>query len=212
VRPDGADGRVRLAPLAPTFLWYVLFGAGYVAYMTFVIALLREQHLGAGIEAVFFIVLGLASAVGTLTVWGRVTARLRGGRAPALVSVVVLVGVLPALLWQGTAAALASAIIFGGSFMAGPTAATVLARRSLPAHAWTLGIALLTVAFSVGQAAGPVLAGILSDASGGIDKGLWLSIILLALAAVTALWQRDHTPAVISEAVTAASPADRSIT
>ena len=39
----------------------------------------------------------------------RVTARLRGGRAPALVSVVVLVGVLPVLLWQGTTAALASA-------------------------------------------------------------------------------------------------------
>ncbi|WP_377273096.1 YbfB/YjiJ family MFS transporter [Peterkaempfera sp. SMS 1(5)a] len=122
---------------------------------------------------------------------------------PALVSVVVLVGVLPVLLWHGMGAAIASAVVFGGSFMAGPTAVTVLARRMLPAHAWTAGIALLTVAFSVGQAVGPLVSGLLSDSSGGIAKGLWLSVVLLGASIAAAVVQRDpgtagqtdqHTP------------------
>jgi predicted MFS family arabinose efflux permease len=86
-------------------------------------------------------------------------------------------------------------VTFGATFMAGPTTATVLARRTLPAHAWTAGVALLTVAFSVGQAIGPLVSGLLSDTSGGITTGLWLSVVLLAIAAAVALLQRDHTPA-----------------
>jgi predicted MFS family arabinose efflux permease len=195
--------RADLARLAPTFAWYVLFGAGYVSYMTFVIALLRDQGLGTAGVATFFVVLGLASAVATLTVWGRVIGRLPGGRAPALVSVLVLVGVLPVLLLPaGLPAALVSAAVFGSSFMAGPTAATVLARRALPAGGWTAGIALLTVAFSVGQAVGPLVSGALSD-SGGVAVGLWLSVGLLAAAGLVALRQRDTVPAEAPEPVAA---------
>ncbi|MHB9856230.1 YbfB/YjiJ family MFS transporter [Streptomyces krungchingensis] len=185
-------GKAGLKKLAPTFVWYVLFGAGYVSYMTFVIALLHSQGMKTWGTATFFIVLGAASAVATLLVWGRLIGRLRGGAAPALVSVVVLVGVLPVLLWHGTVAAIVSAVVFGGSFMAGPTAVTVLARRMLPQHAWTSGIALLTVAFSVGQAVGPLISGLLSDSSGGIAKGLWLSVVLLAVSAGVALVQRER--------------------
>jgi predicted MFS family arabinose efflux permease len=195
--------RPGLGFLAPTFGWYVLFGAGYVSYMTFVIALLHNQGMGTWSIAAFFIVLGAASAAGTLLVWGRVIGRLRGGLAPALVSVVVLIGVLPVLLWHGPGAAIASAVIFGGAFMAGPTAVTVSARRMLPAQVWTSGIALLTVAFSVGQALGPLLSGVLSDSAGGISKGLWLSVVLLAVSAGIAPVQRERSP----EDTSAPSPA-----
>lgn len=189
---SGHRGGSGLKVLAPTFVWYVLFGAGYVSYMTFVIALLHSQGMTTWGLASFFIVLGAASAVATLLVWGRLIGRLRGGAAPALVSAVVLVGVLPVLLWHGTVAALVSAVVFGGSFMAGPTAVTVLARRMLPQHSWTSGIALLTVAFSVGQAVGPLVSGLLSDSSGGIAKGLWLSVVLLAVSTAAALVQRER--------------------
>lgn len=189
---DGQLG-LGLGALVPTFVWYVLFGAGYVAYMTFIVALLADQGLGDGAKALFFVILGVASAV-TMTVWGRVMSLLKRGWGPTVVSIVVLVGVLPVLLWQGLAAAIASGIIFGGSFMAGPAAATVIARRSLPAYGWTLGIGLLTTAFSVGQAIGPLAAGLLSDTAGGITLGLWLSVALLAASALVAPFQRDRLP------------------
>jgi predicted MFS family arabinose efflux permease len=203
-----AGPRPGLGFLAPTFGWYCLFGAGYVSYMTFIIALLHNQGMKTWSVAAFFIVLGVASAAGTLLVWGRVIARLRGGLAPALVSVVVLIGVLPVLLWHGMGAAITSAVIFGGAFMAGPTAVTVGARRMLPAHAWTSGIALLTVFFSIGQAIGPLLSGVLSDSAGGISKGLWLSVVLLAVSAGIAPVQREQSASGRHEDTATSAPAE----
>ncbi|GAA1975171.1 hypothetical protein GCM10009798_40510 [Nocardioides panacihumi] len=186
--------RPPLRPLRALFVWYVLFGAGYVSYMTFVVAMLHDESFDTRQIATFFIVLGTASVIATLMFWGRVIGHLRGGQAPTLISVVVLAGVLPVLLADGPTMALLSAVVFGSSFMAGPTAATVLARRMLPPHGWTSGIAALTVAFSVGQGIGPLLAGALSDTNGGIALGLWLSVVLLGLAAFAAARQRDTLP------------------
>jgi predicted MFS family arabinose efflux permease len=183
--------KVSLKFLTPTFVWYLLYGAGYVSYMTFVIALLNAQGLTGWSTALFFIILGIASAVATLFVWGKVIGKLSAGKGPALVSFVVLIGVVPVLVWQGMGAALTSAIIFGAGFMAGPTAATVIAKRTLPASAWTSGIAALTVAFSIGQGLGPVVSGAMSDSSFGIVGGLWLSVILLFVAGLVALLQKE---------------------
>jgi hypothetical protein len=74
--------------------------------------------------------------------------------------------------------------------MAGPTAATVSARRFLPASSLTAGVAALTAAFSIGQAAGPVATGVISDSDLGIVGGLWLSVILLVGAGIAVLLQR----------------------
>jgi predicted MFS family arabinose efflux permease/nucleotide-binding universal stress UspA family protein len=195
-----------LARLTPTVAWYLLYGAGYVSYMTFVVALLHARGVSSVGEAAFFIVLGASSVIATLAIWGRTLSRLHGGHAPALISVVVLVGVLPVLISHSVTAALVSAVVFGAGFMAGPTAATVLARRMLPAHGWTTGIAFLTVAFSVGQGIGPPVAGLLSDSAGGITRGLWLSVVLLAMAAAVALAQRE--PAHVSAHVASARPTE----
>ncbi|MFJ4254105.1 YbfB/YjiJ family MFS transporter [Microbacterium sp. NPDC090003] len=109
---------------------------------------------------------------------------------PAVVTLVVIIGVIPVLIWPGLLGALVSAIIFGSGFMAGPTAATVVAKRTLPASAWTSGIAALTVAFSIGQGVGPVISGAISDSTWGIAGGLWLSVALLLAAGIVVLFQR----------------------
>jgi predicted MFS family arabinose efflux permease/nucleotide-binding universal stress UspA family protein len=212
-RPPGhVDSRgVRLRPLTPLFAWYVLFGAGYVSYMTFVIAHLHEQSFGDGEVALYFVILGASSVTATLLVWGRVVGRLSRGQGPALISVIVLLGVLPVLLGEGFGFAVLSAVVFGSSFMAGPTAATVLARRMLPPSGWTTGIAMLTVAFSVGQAIGPLLAGALADTEGGIELGLWLSTALLAVAAAVALTQRDVVPQPADHAAAASTSGPRAL-
>lgn len=196
VPPQPAAGQERgegigLRRLTPTVAWYLLYGAGYVSYMTFVVALLHSRGVGTVGEAAFFIVLGLSSVLATLTLWGRMISRLHGGHATALISGLVFLGVLPVLVSHGTLAAFVSAVVFGAVFMAGPTAATVLARRMLPPHGWTTGIAFLTVAFSVGQGIGPLVSGLLSDSAGGITRGLWLSVVLLGAASVVALTQRE---------------------
>lgn len=183
-----------LAFLTPTFIWYLFYGAGYVSYLTFVIALLGSEGLNGWTVAAFFIVLGLASSAGTLLLWGPVIARLGSATAPALVTLVVVAGLVPVLIWPGAVGAFVSAVIFGAGFMAGPSAATVVAKRTLPAASWTTGIAALTTAFSVGQAVGPIASGAISDTPLGIVGGLWLSVALLVIAGVVVLFQRAPHP------------------
>ncbi|MBV9460210.1 MAG: YbfB/YjiJ family MFS transporter [Bradyrhizobium sp.] len=175
--------------LAPAFLAYALFGAGYVGYMTFIIALLQKQ--GGSSEAVFWFwfVLGLVSAVSTL-VWGRVLGAFHDGHGPALVFATAMLGALPVLISPGPIAMFASAVLFGGSFMAGPTSITIVVQRQLAAASWTAALSLLTVAFALGQAIGPILAGAISDATGNIAAGFWMSPVLLGASACVNLLQR----------------------
>ncbi|HEY6891774.1 MAG TPA: YbfB/YjiJ family MFS transporter [Solirubrobacter sp.] len=180
-----------LRRLGPTLAAYALFGAGYVSYMTFVIALLRGASLPGWVPDVFWLVLGTSSAA-FIALWGRWLARMRGGNGKAAVSGAVLLGTLPILVAPGPVTALLSAVVFGSAFMAGPAAVTGITRHVLPPGMWTAGIAVMTTGFAFGQAVGPVLSGFLSDGSGGLQAGLWLSPILLAAAAAVSLLQAHH--------------------
>jgi predicted MFS family arabinose efflux permease len=183
-----------LRQLAPTFLGYGLFGAGYVGYMTFVMALLQKQGGSSEQMIWFWLVLGLVSGVSTL-LWRKVLGALDGGRGAALVFATAMLGALPVLVYPGPISMFVSAIVFGGSFLAGPAAATIVAQRQLPASSWTAAISLLTVGFALGQTISPILAGAISDATGSIAAGFWVSPILLGLAACANLLQRPPPPA-----------------
>jgi Uncharacterised MFS-type transporter YbfB len=190
-QPAATVSYADLRRLGPTFFAYALFGAGYVSYMTFVIALLHLSQLAGWVPIAFWLVLGVSSAA-AIGPWGRYLATARGGRGSAAVSGVVLVGTLPILIHTGPVTALLSALIFGSSFMAGPTAVTAICRHVLHPPVWTAGIAAMTTAFAVGQAIGPVASGLLSDSSSGLKAGLWLSPGLLAAAIAVALLQEHH--------------------
>lgn len=179
--------------LAPTFVGYGLFGAGYAGYMTFITALLQDQDGSSEQMMGFWLVLGLVSAVSTL-LWGRALGGFHDGRGPALVFATAMLGTLPVLVIPGTTATFVSAILFGGSFLAGPTSIAIVAQRQMQVASWTAAIALLTAGFAFGQTVGPLLAGAISDASGSIAAGFWVSPALLALAAGANLLQRPPAP------------------
>lgn len=183
------DIRVGWRPLAPLFISYALFGSGYIAYMTFIVAFLRSGGSTEAQITVFWTVLG-AAAVAAAFVWGPVLARLPAGRGIFVVLMVLVVGATLPLVFSGTATALLSAALFGGSFLAVVTAITHVARQATPPASWTHVIGALTVAFALGQCLGPILAGALSDSGSGLRAGMWLSVALLACAALIALRQR----------------------
>lgn len=85
---------------------------------------------------------------------------------------------------------MASAIVFGGSFMAVVAAVGVFVRRATPAAEWTRALALLTMAFGLGQCVGPWITGMLSDGPTGVSAGLWLSVGILAASMVVAACER----------------------
>ena len=174
-------------------LAYGLFGAGYIAYATFIIAYLRSDA-GFSSAAItrFWSIFGLAS-VAAAFVWGPILGRLKGGWGAAATLSVVTIGTAVPLLWSASAGAYLSAILFGGSFLAVLAAVTSFARRAVAPHALTAAIATLTVALGVGQCIGPVLSGALSDGPSGLRAGLWLSVGILAIATIVAALQREPT-------------------
>jgi predicted MFS family arabinose efflux permease len=182
-----ATARVSLAAAA---IAYTLCGAGYIAYMTFVIAFLGAEHFAPATVSTFWTVLGLASVAAGFG-WGYVLSRLPGGWPLAVVLAVLGIGALLPLVNDSGAIAFLSAVLFGGAQMAAPAAVTVLVRMARPPATWTREIGWLTVLFGIGQCIGPLLAGALSDTPSGVRLGLLVSVAILALAAVIAALQRD---------------------
>jgi predicted MFS family arabinose efflux permease len=177
--------------MACTLVAYGLFGAGYIAYATFIIAYLRsaEGFSGGGVTR-FWSILGLSSVVAAFA-WGRVLAQLKGGSGIAATLCVLAIGTAAPLLWTAPPGAYLSAVLFGGSFLAVIAAVASFARRVLKPHAVTGAIGLLTVVFGIGQCIGPVLSGALADGPSGLPAGLWLSVGILAVGAVVAVFQPD---------------------
>lgn len=175
--------------LAPTYLAYLCFGAGYIGYMTFIIARLDAAAVAPLAIAAFWAVLGCAS-VASSYLWGTLFTRLLGGRSMVLVLVCVALGAVLPLASTAPVALYGSAVLFGGAVMAMPGAVTVVVKNTLPPRAWTPSLGRLTVAFGLGQCAGPLATGLLADSAAGITLGLLASAGLLVAGAGAAAFQR----------------------
>ena len=188
----GARRGAGLRALAPTFASYFLFGLGYVSYMTFAVALLRDERESGRTIALFRAILGSGSLL--TPAWGRALGSrpLRGGRGfAATLAVLTLASSLP-LASAGPAALYLSAFLFGSALMAVTTAAAALVRGRTAAAHWTSAFGALTVSFGVGQTIGPLATGLLSDTPARLHLGLLASTLVLAPSAPIALAQRTR--------------------
>lgn len=190
-RAHSAGGGWSLRFMTCKLVAYCLFGAGYIAYATFIVAYLRSSE-GFDTPSItaFWSLLGVSAVVAAFA-WGPILGRLKGGQGAAATISIVAIGAALPLLWPTPTGAYLSAILFGGSFLAVITAVTSFARRAAKPHAWTAAIGALTIAFGIGQCIGPVLSGALSDGPNGIRSGLWLSVGILIAAAITAAFQAE---------------------
>lgn len=184
------SGFVGIAPLAFALIAYLLFGLGYIGYMTFLVAFLQDSGRGAGSVALAWGIIGLAAALHVF-LWEWLFRRLQLGQALALAVGMLAVGAALPLADSRNLTMMVSGTLFGLSFLAIVSAITVFVRRTLPPEEWRAAIGLATVVFALGQAVGPVLTGLLADAAGGLDAGLAVSAGCLALAVPIALLQRS---------------------
>jgi predicted MFS family arabinose efflux permease len=162
---------------------------GYIGYMTFVIALLREQGASTGFVTLFYALLGIA-CLASSRLWAGLLDRYRGGQPQALLNGLLGVATLLPVLSPSAPLALASGVLFGGVFLSAVASTTALVRHNLPPARWAQGISLFTIVFAFGQIVGPTVTGWISDGPGGLARGLVASAIALWLAAVLA--SRQH--------------------
>jgi len=189
--PGSADWRLR--PFLPQYLGYVCFGLGYIGYMTFAIAWVRENGAGTGLVIATWCVLGAATLIAP-AVWAGPCERWRGGHPLAAVMAVLAVGAALPMLSVSAPVMLLSAALFGGAMFSAPSAVSSLIRHLLPKPAWGSAMATFTIAFAASQIAGPVATGWIADRMGSLRPGLTASAAVLALGALLALAQRDPRP------------------
>ncbi|MFD5871731.1 YbfB/YjiJ family MFS transporter [Streptomyces sp. NPDC060322] len=188
------DGRVRMRPLREAALAYLLFAAGYISYITFLSAYLAERHAPLGQVVLTWTVLGTATVVAPV-LWSRPIERWPGTRALAALLTVLSGGAALALTAPAPLVILASALVYGATFMGVPAAVTALIKTTVPPADWTPTLAAFTTVFAAGQTAGPWIAGVVADHTSTAATLAWTAI-LCAAAAVTAVagqrGQRSH--------------------
>jgi hypothetical protein len=178
-------------PLLAIFVSYGCFALGYFAYMTFIVAWMREHGAGAAEVAGMWVVLGLAAIV-SFRVWAKPIASWHGGMPLAAIQCAVGIGALLPLLGANFWLMTVSAALFGSFFMI-PAAITAFVKKSLPAIVWGEAVAAFTLLFSALQLIGPVVTGAIADRTGSLAWGLGMSAAILLAGAMTALLQPERS-------------------
>jgi predicted MFS family arabinose efflux permease len=186
-----ADARPADFAMAPALIYligYFLFGAGYIAYMTFMIAYVRDAGGGAAAQSAFWSLIGL-SAFATPWLWRGVLALDRGGISTAIILSVNALGAALPLFGHSAFLLASSAVVFGVAFFAVVGSTTAFVRYNYPPSAWPAGIAAMTIAFGIGQMLGPIAIGAITDAFGSLSYALNVSAAMLVLGAVATAFQ-----------------------
>lgn len=182
----------RVRDFAFALAGYAGFGVGYIGYMTFVIALLREQGSSSGAITTFYALLGLA-VIASSRIWAGLLDRHRNGQALARLNALLgLAAIVPALT-SYPPLVIASGLLFGGVFLSVVASTTALVRHNLPPAQWAAGISAFTIVFAAGQIVGPTVVGLIADGSSGaqgLREGLVFSAVALWIGAALALRQR----------------------
>lgn len=173
---------------------YFLFAAGYIIYGTFYVAYLVDSGVETAVAGQIWSVLGILAIVSGI-VWGALAARF-GSRSMVIAAFAVEAGaVLLPLFTLHPGAYYVSAAAYGITVFGIPSILMSFSRGAVSPEQIPRAVGIFTVVFSVGQMAGPVVAGFVIDRSGGaIAPALVIGAALLVLAGlVVAPFLRSET-------------------
>lgn len=189
--PDQADSlSASIAPLRRALISYLFFGLGYIGYMTFIIAWMREHQSHTHTVIAAWTCLGLASWLAP-AVWSGPLRKWPGGRPLAAAMATLTAGAALPLLHTSAPFMLLSASLFGLAVFSTPTAIQSLVKKGVVMSKWGEAMAGFTVVFAAGQIVGPILAGWMADLTGSLAPGLAVSVVSLVAGVWLALTQRE---------------------
>ena len=172
---------------------YFMFGVGYIGYMTFVVALLKQQGMSAGLITVFYTMLGLA-VFASARIWARLLDLYRGGQPLAILNALLAIAVILPALSSAAPIVFMSGLVFGAVFLSVVASTTALVRHNLSPASWSAGISAFTTVFALGQIVGPIVVGAIADGQAGLERGLMVSAVALLLGAALASRQKALAP------------------
>jgi predicted MFS family arabinose efflux permease len=171
--------------MAAMIVAYGLFGFGYIITATFLVAIVRLTAEVRVLEPWVWTLFGLA-AIPSVTVWNWLGKRIGILNAFAAACAIEAVGVATSVEWVTIPGICLSALLLGGTFM-GITVLGFMAGRMLSAGHPHQAFARMTASFSLGQMAGPLVAGFLSERLGDFRvPSLIAAAALIAAAGLSA--------------------------
>jgi len=180
---------------------YCCFGMGYIGYMTFVIALLKQIGINTNSINLFYALLGVC-VIASSRIWAKMLDFYKGGKSLAtLNALLAFASLFPALIGLkiqsneslnslNIGAIYFSGMIFGGCFLSAVASTTAFVKHNLPQNQWVSGITIFTITFAIGQVIGPTLTGWVSDKFGSLTIGLLLSSVILFIGSFAAFFQK----------------------
>ncbi len=179
---------VSVTTFKPLMVAYFIFGVGYIVYLTFVIAWMREMQLSVAASVGVWVLLG-AAVMASGQAWRGAMARWQSAHTFAAATLLTGVGTALPLLSNHPTVLLASAVLVGGAFFMAPGAVMAFIRANLPAAQWAKAMNLMTCIFAIGQGIGPVIAGEIAD-RWSMNAAMLFGAVALGVAALIALTQK----------------------
>ncbi|MEO1249914.1 MAG: YbfB/YjiJ family MFS transporter, partial [Pseudomonadota bacterium] len=164
----------------------------YVITATFIVTIVREDPTLAIIEPWIWLLVGL-TAIPSVALWSWLATKVGLLQALAAACTLEAIGVALSVELPSTLGLVLAATLLGGTFM-GITALGLTAARTLSTGTPQRAIAYATASFALGQAIGPVLAGVMVDWLGSFRLPSLIAAAALLISAGLCLWAKTQSP------------------
>lgn len=196
---------------APLWLWllqgaYVCAGFGYVINATFTVVITEQQPVLAGTGDLMWLLVGLA-AIPAPILWDRMARGWGYLRTLQIAFVLQIIGILLPVVSGSLVAAIASALLFGATFIGIVSLVLTMVGVRYPAHPAQI-MARLTLGYGVAQIIGPIIAGELAELTGTFDGSLVTvaSLMLIGLVCLQVMTRIGRSGAHAAHVATRGRP------
>ena len=168
----------------PLWLWllqaaYLCAGFGYAINATFTVLITEQQPALSGQGGLMWLLVGLAAAPAPI-LWDRIARRWGYLRTLQVAYLLQIIGILLPVLSGALAAAIASSLLFGLTFIGIVSLVLTMVGVRYPAHPAQI-MARLTVGYGIAQIIAPVVAGELAELRGTFDDSLIMVGVIMVL-------------------------------
>lgn len=176
-------------PLKALVVAYFLLGFGYIITATFISVLVRQIPELQWMQSIVWLVVGIA-AIPSVAWWTWLGAKIGNRHSYGIACLLLALGVAISVLGHGELAFLVASALLGATFMGLTALGLVSARELMPDHVRQI-MAVMSMAFGLGQMIGPTFAGYAHEIYGSFLVPSLVAVIGLIIAAFLVVFIKD---------------------